>query len=193
MNRLLSTATGTNTGTWLAALLLLALGGSAGPADAKVFLSLEEALQLAYPGCEVERSTIFLDEEQLRQAREAADAEIESGLVYPYQAVCDGEPSGTAYFDSHRVRTLPETIMVAVDAEAKLLRVEVLAFREPEDYIPRDIWYRQFDGEALDQELDLQRGIRSVTGATLTARATTEAVRRVLAIHQVLNEPDPAE
>ena len=183
----------TGTGTWLAAILLLAFGGAAEPVDAKVFLSLEEALQLAYPGCEVERSTIFLDEEQLRQAREVADVEIESGLVYPYQAICDGEVGGTAYFDSHRVRTLPETIMVAVDADGNVIRVEMLAFREPEDYIPRDIWYRQFDGEALDQELDLKRGIRSVTGATLTARATTEAVRRVLAIHQVLGAPTEAE
>ncbi|MDH3816392.1 MAG: hypothetical protein OEV48_17995 [Acidobacteriota bacterium] len=37
----------------------------------------------------------------------------------------------------------------------------------------------------MDDELALKRDIRPVTGATLTARATTEAVRRVLAIHAV--------
>ena len=61
----------------------------------------------------------------------------------------------------------------------------MVSFREPLDYLPREGWYRQFDGEQLDDDLQLKRDIRPVTGATLTARATTEAVRRVLAIHQV--------
>lgn len=179
--------------TTLVALLSFGLwiGLWTGSASAKIFLTVEEALELAYPDCEMDRSTVFLDEDQLHRARAAAEVEIESGLVYPYRAVCSGEPGGTAYFDSHRVRTLPETVMVAIDADGNVLRVEILAFREPEDYIPRDVWYRQFDGEALDDELDLKRGIRGVTGATLTARATTEAVRRVLAIHQVLSETPP--
>lgn len=51
--------------------------------------------------------------------------------------------------------------------------------------MPREEWYHQCDGEDLDDDLSLKRDIRPVTGATLTARATTEAVRRVLAIHQV--------
>ena len=78
--------------------------------------------------------------------------------------------------------------MVTVDPAGRVGRVEVLAFDEPPDYLPRAAWYRQFDGKALDAELDLRRAIRPVTGATLTARATTAAVRRVLAIHQVLEE-----
>lgn len=195
MTRSLSTSFRSAGLATLVALPLLWTGFAAGllaglapaPAGAKVFLTVEEALDLAYPDCEVERDTVFLEEEQLKRARDAAGVEIETGLVYPYRAVCDGEVAGTAYFDSHRVRTLPETIMVAVDAEGRVLRIEVLSFREPEDYIPREIWYRQFDGEDLDDELDLKRSIRSVTGATLTARATTEAVRRVLAIHGVLS------
>ena len=52
------------------------------------------------------------------------------------------------------------------------------------------LWKRrknhQYDGEKLDDDLSLKRDIRPVTGATLTARATTEAVRRVLAIHRVV-------
>jgi hypothetical protein len=68
-------------------------------------------------------------------------------------------------------------------------RLEVLAFAEPEEYLPRARWYGQFLGRALDDELNLGRGIRGVSGATLTARATTRAVRRVLAVHAVLQEP----
>ena len=46
------------------------------------------------------------------------------------------------------------------------------------------------EGRKLDDDLALKRGIRSVTGATLTARATTEAVRRILALHRVVEEED---
>jgi len=76
--------------------------------------------------------------------------------------------------------------MVALDAAGAVSRVEVLSFREPQEYLPRDAWYEQFDGRRLDAELRLKRGVRGVTGATLTARATTEAVRRVLALHAVI-------
>ena len=47
-------------------------------------------------------------------------------------------------------------------------------------------WYGQFPGKGLDADLDLKRGIHPVAGASLTARATTAAVRRVLALHRVL-------
>ena len=75
--------------------------------------------------------------------------------------------------------------MVVLDADGTVRRVEVVTFREPLEYMPRDGWYEQYDGQELDDDLTLKREIRPVTGATLTARATTEAVRRVLAIHKV--------
>ena len=173
---------------WLVALAWAVLAAVLGPtaANAKIFLTTEEALELAFPGCEVERQTIFLTEAQIERASQLADDEIDSALVHPYVAHCEGEVAGAAYFDTHRVRTLAETLMVVVDHQGRLMRTEILAFREPQEYIPKDIWYEQFEGQALDEELDLKREIRGVTGATLTARATTDAVRRVLAIHQIL-------
>ena len=155
---------------------------------ARVYLTVDEALAQAFPGCSVERTTVFLTDAQLARARELAQEEIESALVHPYRATCDGRVGGTAYFDSHRVRTLPETVMVAVDADGRVRRIEVLSFKEPPDYLPRDAWYEQFDGRALDDDLRIDRAIRPITGATLTARATASAVRRLLALDRILRE-----
>jgi hypothetical protein len=165
------------------ALLLLAL---AAPAAAKVFLTVDEALKLAFPDCKVERKTGYLTGEQVRRARELSGVEVPSALVTYYVARRGAQLAGTAYFDTHRVRTLPETLMVVVDPQGRVTRVEVIAFREPEEYLPRGAWYEQFRGHGLDRELRLKQGIHPVTGATLTARATTGAVRRVLALHQVI-------
>lgn len=166
--------------------LVLLLGAGAVPSLAKVFLSVDEALRLAFPGCQVTRRTAFLTPDQLRRARELAGAAVPSALVTSYEAKRNGQSAGVAYFDTHRVRTLPETLMVVVDPQGKVARLEVISFREPEEYMPRGPWYEQFRGRGLDRDLQLKAGIHPVSGATLTARATTDAVRRVLALHQVI-------
>lgn len=161
---------------------------TAGPAAGRVFLSVDEALRLAFPGCTISRRTVYLTKAQLVRARELAGVEIPGALVHLYLAYRDKGLVGTAYFDAHLVRTLSETIMIVVDPENKVKRIEVLSFNEPEEYLPRAGWYKQFQGQRLDDGLALKHNIRGITGATLTARATTDAVRRVLAIHQVIPE-----
>jgi len=168
--------------------MVLGTLGSGSPAAAKVFLTVDESLELAFPGCEVVKETIYLTPDQAQGAEKLAGVELRSSIIHRYVAFRDEELQGTAYFDTHRVRTLAETLMVVVDPDGAANRLEILSFKEPEDYIPRDIWYQQFDGKPLSEELRLKKEIRGVTGATLTARATTDAVRRVLALHQTLSE-----
>jgi hypothetical protein len=170
-------------------LLGLAALALAAPAGAKVFLSVDEALKVAFPGCRSERRTAFLTPAQVQKVKDLAGVEVPSALVSYHAAVCsgrEGQPAGTAWFDTHKVRTLPETLMIVVDAQGKVARIEMISFREPEEYMPRGPWYRQLLGRRLDADLQLKRGIRPVTGASLTARATLDAVRRVLALHQVV-------
>ncbi len=161
--------------------------GAAEPRLAKVFLTQEEALRLAFPGAAVERRSVFLTEAEVGEITRLSGGPRPSALVVAYVATKGGRPAGTAYFDTHLVRTLPETLMVVVSPAGTIARIEVLSFSEPEDYLPREHWYAQFPGKALDEELSVKRGIRPVSGATLTARATTEAARRVLALHRVLS------
>ncbi len=179
-------------GRRLAVALSLAFLFGGLPSGAKIFLSVDEALRLAFPNCQVAKRTAFLTPAQRKQAAALAGAEIPSALIDRSIATCAGKLGGTAYFDTHRVRTLPETLLVVVDSAGKVARIEVISFREPEDYLPRGPWYAQFLGKGLDANLDLKRSIRPVTGATLTANATLAAVRRILAVHQVLAGVAPA-
>jgi hypothetical protein len=165
--------------------LVLALSASAA---AKVFLTADEAVRLAFPGATVERDVAYLTDAERVRVREAAGVGVESAMVTRFSAHKAGEAAGTAYLDTHRVRTLPETLLVVLDAKGAIRRVEVLSFSEPEEYLPRAAWFRQFEGRDLDAELSLRAKIRPVAGATLTARAVTDAARRVLAVHRVLSE-----
>lgn len=171
-------------------LLCLSLASAAAPAAAprKVFLTVEEALALAFGEARVERTTAYLTERQLERAHALSGVECESALVHPYVARDEkGREVGTAYFDTQRVRTLDQCLMVVVAPDGAVQRIELCSFDEPPEYVPRGSWYGQFSGKKLDEELELKRSIRGVTGATLTARATTTSVRRVLAIDAVLD------
>ena len=158
------------------------------PASANVYLSVGEALEMAFPECEIERRTIYLTEQQKTDAGGMARVELNSVIIYPYVALKEGRIAGVAYFDSHIVRTLGETIMVAIDPDDRVSRVELLVFNEPPEYIPPEAWYRLFPGQRLDDRLAVNRGIRGILGATLTTRSTTDAVRRMLAIHHVIKD-----
>lgn len=152
----------------------------------KTFMTRDEALALAFPKCEVERSTAFLTETSQKAIAKLSKEEFKASMVYPYRATKDGKWVGTAYFDTHRVRTLRETVMIVVKPNATIERIELLSFAEPQDYIPRSAWYAQFVDKKLDDQLYLKRKIRGVTGATLTTQATTKCARRVLALHAEL-------
>ncbi len=149
-------------------------------------MSQKDALTLAFPGGAPERRTAYLSEAQAAAAESSARAKLES-RVWTYYV----SGSTTAYFESHPVRTMNETIMVVVGPQDRVSFVEILSFAEPDDYLASPRWLRQLVGRRLDDELAVRRGLRGIAGATLTAEAVSRAVRRVLAVHAVLNAASP--
>lgn len=173
-------------------LLAAVVGVGLGPPPAVAqALTQDEALALAFPGAEIERRTAFLEPRDLERARESAgeDVEIESEIVTHYVARREGVVVGVAYFDAHVVRTHREVLMVVVGPDARIERIETVAFREPPEYEAPEGWLEIFRERRLNEELSMKGDIPAMTGATLTARAVTRAARRVLALHEVV---DPA-
>jgi len=165
---------------FLAAACLVALPlGAALPTQ-------EEALALAYPGASLTRKDYDLTPDQASRAKALAARDLQGGHALAFEAWKDGKLLGVAWLESHRVRTQNEAVVVALDGKGAILRVEVVAFHEPQEYLARPAWVRQFAGRRLDADLALGRGIKPLAGATLTAGALTDAARRGLALWQVL-------
>ena len=159
------------------------------PAAAKTLLTQKEALNIAFPaGATVERRTAYLTEEQRRLAQKAGRVKIDARVWTYYVGASSAGVRGYAYFDTHLVRTMPETLMVVLDSDGEIRFVEILSFIEPEDYLPRGRWLEQFPGRTLNTELMVRRGIRNISGASLTSQALTDGVRRVLAVHGLLQD-----
>lgn len=149
-----------------------------------------QALASAFPaGTKVTRQALFLTPEQRNAARKESGVEFNDRMIVRYTGVAGDRVVGYAYFDTHHVRTLPETVMVVLTPDAKVQKIEILSFDEPPEYQPKPRWIDQFRGRKLDDDLSLKRRIRPISGATLSGRAIVNASRKVLALHRVTASP----
>lgn len=162
-------------------------GGLAPSARAKVFASREEALAAAFPQAErVEAEHHFLSEAQKTEVERIARAPLDSRLVTVHVGRRGDAVLGYAFLDLHTVRTLPEALLVVLAPDGSVRSLRVLAFHEPPEYLPPPRWLQQFEGRSADARLRLQREVHGIAGSTLSAQAVTRAVRRVLALYQVV-------
>jgi hypothetical protein len=151
-------------------------------------MTQQQALASAFPaGTKVVRQTFFLKPEQLSAAKRESGLEFKDQMIVRYAGSNPaGVVVGYAYFDTHHVRTLPETVMVVVTPNATIGKIEILSFDEPPDYLPKPRWFEQFRARRLDDDLSLKRAIRPISGATLSGRAIVNASRKVLALHRAI-------
>ena len=156
-------------------------------------ITRDEALAAVFPGAEVEAERVFLTAGQIERAAELAGAEVPSPLVARYVARRGDDVVGRAYVDTHVVRTKRESLLISLEPDGRVRRVDVTAFLEPREYQAPETWGRQYYGRPLEDDMALQRAIRPIAGATLTAIATNAAVRRVLAIDRVLKDDGRGE
>ena len=163
--------------------MLALLGGAA---SSEVLMTEKAALERAFPGAKPERRTLYLTKDQVAEVEKASRSKLPSPVVTTFEARLDGAVTGRAVLDTHVVRTMPETVLAVVEPDGRLRMALVLQFGEPPDYLPRERWLDTLRGKALDDELHPGRGVRRVTGATLTVQALTEAVRRCLVIDRII-------
>ena len=157
------------------------------PARATVFHARDEALHLAFPSADrVEPHDFFLTAAQRAAIEAEARSVLESDLVTVYFGYGGDKVLGYAIFDTHVVRTLPETFLTVLTPEGKVASTYVIAFHEPLDYLPSERWLRQVEGKKSGDDLNVGQGIAAITGSTLSSHAVMGGVRRALAIYSVL-------
>ena len=93
---------------------------------------------------------------------------------------------GRAYLDTHPVRSMQETLLILLTSTGQLVTVDVLAFHEPEDYLPRRAWYKRLPLLKEPTAAGAGDDVDAVSGATLTVQATCEALRRVTNLDAIL-------
>jgi len=163
----------------------LMLAAFAAASIARVYYSKQEAMELAFgKGAEVDMLPLFLTDTQRQAIDRLGRVKLDSNLYTFYVGKRDGQIVGYAAIETHTVRTKPETLLIVLDPDGTLRRVDVLAFHEPPEYQPPERWFAQLLGQPI-KALRLGGDVEGMTGATLSARAALDSVRKVLAIYRV--------
>jgi transcriptional regulator of nitric oxide reductase len=156
------------------------------PSFATIFYSKNEAMELAFgKAAQIETLSLFPDDSEIAKIQEIAKTKLDSGLFSFYVGKSGEKILGYAAIETNTVRTKPETLMIVLTPEGELRNVYTLAFHEPPEYQPPERWYEQLYKRPLS-EMDFNKGVDGISGATLSTRSALTAIRKVMAMYQIM-------
>jgi len=149
---------------------------------ASVYLSIEQAQQVIFPGAKFIATNIALTETQARQIAERSGARTRGRD----QRVWEVAGAGWFFVDEVIGKHDLITYAVGLNADGKVRGIEILEYRESYGHEVRTpAWRRQFAGKSVADPLQLDQDIRNISGATLSCRHVTAGVKRLLALHEI--------
>jgi electron transport complex protein RnfG len=166
---------------WMAALaclgLLLAQPGSA---RAEVFFTVRDLLAQQFK--QSERVTFVHARptpEQRQHLEQRLGERLSKGDYVFYVATTGSHVDGYALFDEERGQHELINFGTFFDAEGRVTRVEVMAYREPYgDGIRAERFRKQFIGRTARSAFAPDKGIDAVSGATISSHSMCAGVQR---------------
>ncbi len=170
----------------LITLFILLVGAGSCIARVRNYATEDEVLDRFFPGAAIEERTIVLTPQMRKEVESLTRRRFFWKKVRFHIARKEGKVLGYAAVVNETGKTRKITFMVLLDPTGEVKGVELLVFRESQGYeIENPRWRRQFAGKTIDDPLRLNRDIVAISGATLSARAVTRGVKRVLAVFHV--------
>ena len=167
-------------------LIFLPLAGSAiagGPAYATVYLSVEQAQAVLFPGATLQPQPRTLTEEQVKAIEHASGVHVLTKQLKVWRVSAGG------WFIVDEVVGKHEYIpfALALDDKGAVKGVEILEYREAYGGQIRDPeWQKQFLGKDASAKLQLGKSIRNISGATLSCKHITDGVERLLVTYELV-------
>jgi len=152
------------------------------PAEAKVYLTLEQAQAALLPNMALTAVPCHLTDAQ-KAAIEAKSGVTVRNLEPRVWRAADGT---MLVVDEVIGKHEYITYAVAIAPEGAVRGIEIMEYRESYGYEVREAsWRQQFVGKTAAAPLKLDGDIRNIGGATLSCKHITDGVRRVLAMRDV--------
>jgi Na+-translocating ferredoxin:NAD+ oxidoreductase RnfG subunit len=151
------------------------------------YLSIEAAQRAAFP-----EATAFVPapvELSAEMRAKLADVARPPGARDPraWRAAAGTKTVGTFYVDAVIGKQEYIDYALAVDPAGRVLRLEVLVYRETHGWeIRNDRWRVQFAGKTAQDPVAVNADIANISGATLSSRHVADGVRRLLALDAIL-------
>jgi Na+-translocating ferredoxin:NAD+ oxidoreductase RnfG subunit len=161
---------------------------SSGVARAERYLTTDQALRLCFPQADrfEDRTHQFTSEQKKAVAKKSG---VPARLRGQRFWIARQSTNVLGLLVADHVLGKHEIIdyAVALAPDGKVLQVEILEFRESHGYeIRGEKWRNQFKGRTTKDKLRLNGDIYNISGATISCRAVTEGVKRVLATYELV-------
>jgi hypothetical protein len=152
----------------------------AAPAQAAVFLSIEQAQALMFPGAALTADFRHLTDDQVRAIEDDSGVDVRDHDLKVWRASTGGWFIADEVVGKHEF--IP--IAVALDKDGAVAGIEILEYREAfGDQVRDPAWRAQFTGKSHSATLKLNQDIRNISGATLSSKHITDGVKRLLSTY----------
>jgi len=121
---------------------------------------------------------------QSAQAQAFPGARFEQIQPRVWKALEGDRVAGYFFLDHVIGKHLYIDYSVAIGADGRIRRVEILTYRESYGFeVANGRWLAQFSGKSGGSALTVGQDIRNISGATLSSHHVTEGVKRILAYY----------
>ena len=162
--------------------LPIAVAAICAPAYALVYLSVEQAQQVMYPGRSLTALPLALTADQVAAIEHNSGVKVYAGSLRAWQADDGGYFFVDAVIGKHDLITYA----VALTAQGRVRQTEILEYREAYGGEVRNAhWRAQFTGRQHGDPVEIGRDIQNISGATLSCEHVTDGIRRLLATYAI--------
>lgn len=156
------------------------------PAKATVFLTVEQAQALMFPGASLTKDVRTLSDDQATAIENASGTNVRNRTIQAWRVSTGGWFIADEVVGKHDF--IP--IALAINADGSVKSVEILEYREAYGGdVKNPKWLAQFIGKKNGSSLSLTDDIQNISGATLSSKHITDGVRRLLATYALLLAP----
>jgi len=156
--------------------------GIVAPAHAVVYMSVEQAQAMMFPGATFAPEFKTLTKQQVSAIEKASGVDVHNNDLKVWRVSTGG------WFIADQVVGKHEYIPLALglDAQGAVKAVEILEYREAYgDQVRNPAWRSQFTGKKHGAALTLTKDIQNISGATLSSRHITDGIKRLLATYAI--------
>jgi Na+-translocating ferredoxin:NAD+ oxidoreductase RnfG subunit len=159
-------------------------------AQAKIYVSIEQAQQILFPKKALSKAPILITEDLQEKLRSA------SSIRHPFQGDRIWKTADGGWFIVDEVVGKHEmiTYAVALNSKGSVLGIEILEYVESYGYeVAQTQWRQQFVGKSAQDTIKLNQDIQNIGGATLSCKHLTDGVKRVTVFYDLALKSYPTQ
>ena len=148
----------------------------------KIFVSTEQAQKVMFGQSVLTPSPVVLNDETRKKMKDA------SSVSHPFDSTRMWRTDKGEWFIVDEVVGKHEmiTYAIGINADGSVKQIEILEYRESYGHeVAQTEWLNQFVGKTAESTMKLNKDVKNISGATLSAKHLTDGVKRVLVMYEL--------